>query len=152
MNKALDLLNNIIKIATIAVKICPPQKCFNYKIIVKKAIGYSIAFLFFISAYIFGCMTLFYFLAPHWGAPLSALFLCILSLCVGLCFVIAAIRSKKTKQNDALHNALPALYKAVHSKDMQKLLAKSSPAFVIMALGVIAIGAYAVHYKRKEKS
>lgn len=152
MNKTVDLLTNLIKIIPIILKILPTQKCLNYKVIIKKIIGYSVAFFFFISSYVFGCMTLFYYLTPHWGEPLSAFFLCILSLGIGFGFVIAATTLKKPKKNDVLHDALPALYKAVHSQDMQKLLAKASPAFLIMALGVIALGAYAVSRKRKQKS
>ncbi|MBA3814186.1 MAG: hypothetical protein H0X26_06825 [Alphaproteobacteria bacterium] len=143
---------SLINIIPMILKMFPLQKLVDYKHLIKKIILYGISSLFLISFYVFGSIALYYYLIPYWGEATAALSLCLLSLFIGIALILTA-RLLKVKKKPPPPQLLPLLEKSfdqmLNTKDLTKILYKASPKVLITVLGAVALGSYAVFWKKK---
>lgn len=127
---------------------------FDYKNCIRKFIIYGIAFVFLSTAYVFGCIAFYCFLLPYWGETLSAFSLFLLSLIISVCLIIGGrfLKSKKKQPSPPITSFFEqGLDLMTKSQDLTKLLEKASPKVLVTVLGVVALTAYIMCSKKKEK-
>lgn len=143
----INIMLNIIKLIPLKSRRC--CKYFFYKTLL-----YFVSFLFLVSAYVFGCIALYYYFMPFWGETLAAFSLCLLSFMVGFGLIITGtvLNSKKKKPSPQI---LPLLEKSFdhlpNSQDLVKALTKASPAVLVTVLGAAAVATYIMFFKNKDK-
>lgn len=147
-NSSMPLINTILTI----LNFFPIQKIFNYKNLMRKIIVYSFFFLFSISSYVFGCISLYYYLVDYWGEVLAALSLCLFSLIISfsLLTIDKLLKSKKNKPSHLLFSHLEeGLNQIPNTQKLVKTLKKTSPKVLITVLGAVALATYIIVPKKK---
>jgi len=129
-------------------KLLSLQRAFNYKNIAKKIVLYTIALILFITFYVFGCITFYYFLLPYWGETLAAFSLALLSLIFSLSLILIANRLKiKKKQTPPLLN-LPL--ENTINQDLHKIVKETSPKVIMAVFGAIFLATFLVCRGKKQ--
>lgn len=145
---------SLINMIAMVVKLSPIQKSYNYKHFFMRIILYIISFLILISAYVFGAIALYYCLLPYYGQVAAAFVLCLLSLFMSLGLILTAIRLKSKKKKPS-HELLPFLERSLdhlpNSEDLVKALRKASPTVLLTVFGAVAVAAYIMFSKKKDK-
>lgn len=154
MKNFLKPLLSIANIASLSLKIFPIKSFFDYKFFIRKVILYSVSFVLLITAYVFSCLGLYYFLLPYGGETLAAFALCLLFLILsgGLVLTVRLLKSKKKQSSSQPYPFVENNLKHIpSSQEFTQLLMKASPAILVILLGVAAVATYVMLPGKKEK-
>jgi len=150
MKRLFNLLISLMNMIPIIINLFPRQEGYNFKSLARKTISYAISFVFLVSAYVFGCIALYSYLLPYWGAPLSALFLCLFGLILSLGLILGnrLVKAKKSKPSPNLIEQ--ALGEVPNFQDLSKILMKTSPKVLLTVMGAVALTAYMVILRKRK--